>query len=97
MRQPDPRPSHGPAPALRASHAERQLAVDILRIAAGDGRLTAAELDQRLDAALTARSIGELAALTADLPDGRMLRAISRARADEDPGSRWALLRSLTM
>ena len=43
--------------------------VEILRVAAGDGRLTAAELDERLGAALTARTSGELAALTADLPE----------------------------
>ncbi len=41
----------------------------MLRVAAGDGRLTAAELDERLDAALTARTSGELTALTADLPE----------------------------
>ncbi len=43
--------------------------VEILRVAAGDGRLTAAELDERLGAALTARTTGELAALTDDLPE----------------------------
>ena len=37
-------------------------------MAAGDGRLTAAELDERVEAALTARTSAELAALTADLP-----------------------------
>jgi hypothetical protein len=42
--------------------------VEVLRVAAGDGRLTAAELDERIEAALTARTSGELAALTADLP-----------------------------
>ena len=42
--------------------------VEILRVAAGDGRLTAEELDQRLEAALTARTYAELAALTTDLP-----------------------------
>jgi hypothetical protein len=42
--------------------------VELLRVAAGDGRLTAEELDQRLEAALTARTYGELAALTSDLP-----------------------------
>jgi hypothetical protein len=41
----------------------------MLRVAAGDGRLTAGELDERLDAALTARTSGELTALTADLPE----------------------------
>jgi Domain of unknown function (DUF1707) len=42
--------------------------VEILRVAAGDGRLTAAELDERIEAAMTARTRGELAELTADLP-----------------------------
>ncbi|MDR3034211.1 MAG: DUF1707 domain-containing protein [Kitasatospora sp.] len=53
---------------LRASHEDRDKVVEVLRIAAGDGRLTAEELDQRLDAALTARTYAELAVLTTDLP-----------------------------
>ena len=53
---------------LRASHQDRDRVVELLRVAAGDGRLTAEELDQRLEAALTARTYGELATLTADLP-----------------------------
>ena len=53
---------------LRASHEDRDRVVEILRVAAGDGRLTADELDERLEAALTARTVGELAALTTDLP-----------------------------
>lgn len=40
----------------------------MLRVAAGDGLLTADELDERLEAALSARTVSELAALTADLP-----------------------------
>jgi hypothetical protein len=42
--------------------------VELLRVAAGDGRLTADELDERLEAALTARTYSELAVLTTDLP-----------------------------
>ena len=53
---------------LRASYEDRDKVAEQLRAAAGDGRLTADELDQRLEAALTARTYGELAALTADLP-----------------------------
>jgi len=53
---------------LRASHQDRDRVVEILRVAAGDGRLTAEELDERLEAALTARTYAELAALTTDLP-----------------------------
>ena len=40
----------------------------MLRVAAGDGRLSAEELDDRLERALTARTYAELAVLTADLP-----------------------------
>ncbi|MBW8707547.1 hypothetical protein MBT84_48720 [Streptomyces sp. MBT84] len=60
--------SPGSPPALRASHADRDRVVDVLRIAAGDGLLTADELDERLEAALSARTLSELAVLTADLP-----------------------------
>jgi hypothetical protein len=63
------RPGAGAKPELRASYEDRDRVAEILRVAAGDGRLTAAELDERLDAALTARTSGELAALTADLPE----------------------------
>lgn len=62
------RSAHGSSPELRASHADRDRVVEVLRVAAGDGRLTADELDERLEAALSARTLGELAELTADLP-----------------------------
>ena len=55
-------------PELRASYADRDRVVEVLRVAAGDGRLTAAELDERVEAALTARTYRELERLTADLP-----------------------------
>jgi hypothetical protein len=55
-------------PELRASHADRDRVVEQLRIAAGDGRLTPEELDERLEIALTARTYRELAVLVADLP-----------------------------
>lgn len=62
--------SVGPAtaPAQRASDTDRDIAADILCAAVGDGRLTLDELDERLGAALSARTIAELAALIADLP-----------------------------
>jgi len=53
---------------LRASHEDRDRVVEALRVAAGDGRLTAQELDERLEKALTARTYAELAVLTTDLP-----------------------------
>jgi hypothetical protein len=42
----------------------------VLRDAAGDGRLTADEFDERMEAALSSRTLGELAVLTADLGPG---------------------------
>jgi len=42
--------------------------VELLRVAAGDGRLSSEELDQRLELALTARTYGELTQLVSDLP-----------------------------
>jgi hypothetical protein len=55
-------------PDLRASHEDRDRVVDALRVAAGEGRLSAEELDARLESAQSARTLGELAGLTADLP-----------------------------
>jgi hypothetical protein len=65
---PGPDSDTSPARRLRASHVDRDAVVEVLRIAAGDGRLTPAELDERLEAALTAKTYAELAILTADLP-----------------------------
>lgn len=53
---------------LRASHEDRDRVVERLRVAAGDGRLTSDELDERIESALTARTYGELEALVVDLP-----------------------------
>jgi hypothetical protein len=71
------------APELRASHDDRDRVVEILRVAAGDGRLTAEELDERLEAALTARTYRELAALTADLPAAAGSRAAAAVKAKD--------------
>ena len=54
---------------MRASHEDRDRVVELLRVSAGDGRITAEELDERVEAALTARTYNELAALVADLPN----------------------------
>ena len=59
---------------LRASHEDRDQVVEQLRVAGGDGRLDAEELEQRVEAALTARTYGQLAALVADLPTGPVAR-----------------------
>lgn len=73
-----------PAADLRASHADRERVVELLQVAAGEGRLTVDELDERLEAALTARTLRELAVLTADLPAGGLLSAGRPAEAARD-------------
>ena len=55
------------SPSLRASDADRDRSIEVLRAAVADGRLNPAEFDERLDAALAARTIDALAPLTADL------------------------------
>ena len=59
---------------MRASQEERDRTVDLLREQAGAGRLELEELEQRVEAALAARTRGELAQLTADLPADRRPR-----------------------
>jgi hypothetical protein len=64
--------SNVPEPAsrhhLRVSDADREQAAEVLRTAAGDGRITFDELDERLSAAYAAKTYGDLARVTADLP-----------------------------
>ncbi|HXW88053.1 MAG TPA: DUF1707 domain-containing protein [Streptosporangiaceae bacterium] len=57
----------GRTAGLRASDADRERVVEVLRTAAGDGRLTADDLDQRLEAALTAQTLADLEPLLTDL------------------------------
>jgi hypothetical protein len=52
----------------RASRADREQAVDVLKAAFVQGRLTKDEFDARIGLTFTARTCGELAAVTADLP-----------------------------
>ena len=59
-----PDPQH-----LRASDADRERVAEKLREAAGDGRLTMDELDERLDAVYAAKTYAELVPITHDLPD----------------------------
>jgi hypothetical protein len=73
-----------PLPEQRAADSDREAAAERLREAAGDGRLVHDELEERLQAALSARTYGELEAVTADLPE----------RAAQPPGRRLALWQS---
>lgn len=57
-----------PGERLRASDADRERTVEDLASAAAEGRLTLEEYSERSGSALKARTVGELAALTADVP-----------------------------
>lgn len=71
-------------PFVRVGDAEREQATAVLRRAASEGRLTPAELDDRVDRALASRTRGELHALLADLvpraPLEEMLTGVPLAR-----------------
>jgi DNA-binding PadR family transcriptional regulator len=66
-------PPPGPAPPaiddrIRTSDADREHITARLRDHYAEGRLTHAELDERMTAALTARTFGDLRKIMADLP-----------------------------
>ena len=57
--------------------------MEVLRVAAVDGRLTPDELEERLEAALSSRTLGELAALTADLVPALGMLGAATAQAED--------------
>jgi hypothetical protein len=59
-------------PAMRAASTDRERAVDVLKAGFAEGRLTQDEYNDRMGRAYAARTYGELAALTADLPAGAL-------------------------
>jgi DUF1707 SHOCT-like domain len=78
--------------------------VDVLRVAVGDGRLTADEFGERVEAALSARTLGALAVLTADLATStaHAARTEEVVRIDQKGGSvqrtgQWLVPRRLEL
>ncbi|MFG2621392.1 DUF1707 domain-containing protein [Streptomyces sp. NPDC048507] len=71
-----------PAPGARAADSDREAVAERLRMAAGDGRIDPAELDERLERAYASKTYAELAALVADLP------------ASGGPGARTLVLKT---
>jgi Domain of unknown function (DUF1707) len=76
--------------SLRASDADRDAVADRLRNAAVEGRLEHDELEERLDAALRARTYGDLHGLLTDLPGKPVAR--ERRTAEVAPVARIALV-----
>ncbi|NRQ34889.1 DUF1707 and DUF2154 domain-containing protein [Nonomuraea sp. NN258] len=95
-----PPASGGDAPQpheLRASDADRERIAQVLQDAHADGRLDLSELEERLGVVYSARTLGELAGLTADLLpedeqplklDGRPVSAFFKK---EQRGGRWVV------
>jgi Domain of unknown function (DUF1707) len=63
---------------LRASHADREQVIEVLKAAFVRGRLDGDEFGMRVDRALASRTYADLAALTADIPT-----PLTRARPPE--------------
>jgi Domain of unknown function (DUF1707) len=90
-------------PDLRASDFDRDVAADMLCAAVADGRISLAELDQRLENVLSARTLREIARVMSDLPgDGRpgdrppaRVRPARVPARRPVPSERWSLLQSL--
>jgi hypothetical protein len=69
-----------PAGNIRIGYRERDAVAAVLQEAAGDGRLTMAELDERLEAALQAKTYADLDPLVADLSVELPSHALSSGR-----------------
>ena len=63
----------------RASGADRERAIDVLKAAFAEGRLTREEHDARVERAYRSRTYADLAALSADLPAGPLGTLSSQA------------------
>jgi Domain of unknown function (DUF1707) len=70
---------------LRASDADREQVAERLRQATVEGRLLAEELEERLGAALSARTYGELDAIVSDLPTPIVRHRMRRPSAGVRP------------
>jgi hypothetical protein len=64
----EPQPRPGDPSRLRISDADRHQVADLLRDAAGEGRIDLEELDERLEATYAAKTYADLVPITIDLP-----------------------------
>ncbi|MFE7897424.1 DUF1707 domain-containing protein [Streptomyces sp. NPDC057424] len=77
-------------PDLRASDSDRERVAGVLRDALAEGRLDMEEFEERLDATYRARTYGELAPITRDLPaEGVTVPSVSLTK-DPAAGPDWS-------
>src|ERR1700736_301535 len=84
----------GGSPAVRASDRERDAVVQRVQQAFAEGRLDDTEFDERMRAALTARTHAELDILLADLPAETAAPGPAPAPAGRGPGRFAVALKS---
>lgn len=94
----EPQDQNASAMEMRASDTDRELVADRLREAAGHGRLTMDELDERLELTYAARTYAELEPLTRDLPSSGTTAPLPAPTAGPvsnriggKPGNRWSI------
>ncbi|MEU9284960.1 DUF1707 domain-containing protein [Streptomyces sp. NPDC048275] len=77
-------------PELRASDADRERVSEQLRDALAEGRLDMEEFEERLEATYKARTYGELAPITRDLPGAAAVAPVSMVKQPVGSGGAWA-------
>jgi hypothetical protein len=91
------RPENRDPREVRASDSDRDRTAEVLRDAAGEGRLSMEELDERLDAVYAAKTYAELEPIVHDLPAvpteaGPVARTGGPAGSARDSGSVVAVM-----
>jgi hypothetical protein len=71
---------------LRASDTDRERVAEVLRNAAGHGRISMDELEERIEAVYAARTYGELVPITRDLPVEDAAPPVSLPARASSPG-----------
>ncbi|WP_327043699.1 DUF1707 domain-containing protein [Microbispora sp. NBC_01189] len=75
-------------PDMRASDGDRDRVAAALREHVAEGRLSVEEFNERLEQLYRSRTYGELATLTADLPEMDLHRLPAAAKGDAPPPAR---------
>ncbi|HEX7738156.1 MAG TPA: DUF1707 domain-containing protein [Marmoricola sp.] len=91
---PDIEPAGPDRAQLRISDADRHHVAEVLREAAGDGRIELSELDERLEATFSAKTYADLVPITSDLPVPKPANAPAAATAATAANSRHIAIMS---
>jgi len=81
------RPAAGDPSQLRISDADRHKVAEILREAAGEGRIDLTELDERLESTYAAKTYADLVPITLDLPVPGHAQALAPTPRPQPGGS----------